>query len=233
MSNIIGGLYNLDMLENLEKGKTVDVDIDQIVENNLNDIYNKRPLNELKDSIVKDGLLQPLVAYKEGSNYILVSGHHRLRAIKELINEDKTVLFFGKEIKDAVPLLVHKGFKDKNEELLVLLHSNIGRKLTDEETCRISKEIIRIDNEMYPSCVSKPKGTKRERIEKISPISAKTIERHTKKTKGKQDKYNESISKIKQFTKYIASLDLSEFGNMEKLNIRNELTKLTERIYEK
>lgn len=221
------------MLENLDKGKTVDVEIEKIVENDLNNIYSKRPLDELKESILKDGLLQPLVAYKEGSNYILVSGHHRLRAIKELIAEEKPVIFFGKEIRNTVPLLIHKGFKDKNEELLVLLHSNIGRKLTDEETSRISKEIIRIDQEMYPPSAVKPKGTKREKIERISPISAKTIERHVNKSIETIDEYEETISKIKKFTKYISQLDLNKFANMERLNIRNELNKLSERIYEK
>ena len=230
MNNLVGGLYNLDMLENLEKGKTVDVEIEKIVENNLNNIYDKRPLDDLKESIVKDGLLQPLVAYKEGSNYVLVSGHHRLAAIKELLKENKQVIFFGKEVRDTVPLLVHKGFKDKNEELLVLLHSNIGRRLTDKETERISKEIIRIDEEMYPSSASKPRGTKRERIEKISPISAKTIERHIKEP---QNEYDEVMSKLKSITKYIDHLDLNKFANMERLNIKNQLSKLSERIYEK
>ena len=70
--------------------------------------------------------------------------------------------FFGKKIRDTVPVLIHKGFKDTNEELLVILHSNIGRKLSEDETDRISSEIIRIDSEMYPTKQSRPKGeTKR------------------------------------------------------------------------
>ncbi|MBQ0036210.1 MAG: ParB N-terminal domain-containing protein [Firmicutes bacterium] len=233
-NNLVGGLYNIDMLEELEKGKAEDVEIKLIEENKLNDIYDKRDLTDLKETIVKDGLLQPLVAYKKNDKYILISGHHRLRAIKELLSEGKDVLFFGKKIRDTVPVLIHKGFKDTNEELLVILHSNIGRKLSDDETDRISSEIIRIDSEMYPTKQSRPKGeTKRKSIEKISPISAKTIERHTNKTTDEKDvKYKNIISKLNRFKNYISSIDLLDLGNMEKQNIKIKIEEINEILYQ-
>ena len=69
-NNLVGGLYNIDMLEELEKGKAEDVAIKLIEENTLNEIYDKRDLTDLKETIVKDGLLQPLVAYKKNDKYI-------------------------------------------------------------------------------------------------------------------------------------------------------------------
>ena len=42
--------------------------------------FEKKPLNELASSIKEHGILQPLVAYKKGANYYLISGERRLRA---------------------------------------------------------------------------------------------------------------------------------------------------------
>ena len=42
--------------------------------------FEKKPLNELASSIKEHGILQPLVAYKKGSTYYLISGERRLRA---------------------------------------------------------------------------------------------------------------------------------------------------------
>ncbi|AMP21374.1 hypothetical protein AZF37_09615 [endosymbiont 'TC1' of Trimyema compressum] len=43
-------------------------------------IFEKKPLNELASSIKEHGILQPLVAFKKGSAYYLISGERRLRA---------------------------------------------------------------------------------------------------------------------------------------------------------
>ena len=42
--------------------------------------FKKKTLNELASSIKEHGILQPLVAFKKGSTYYLISGERRLRA---------------------------------------------------------------------------------------------------------------------------------------------------------
>jgi len=45
-------------------------------------------IDELKASIRSVGLLQPITVYKDGDNYVCVIGHRRLRAYKELYQEE-------------------------------------------------------------------------------------------------------------------------------------------------
>jgi len=45
-------------------------------------IFNEEKLKELSDSIVKNGLMQPIVVTKDKDGYLLVAGERRLRATK-------------------------------------------------------------------------------------------------------------------------------------------------------
>lgn len=44
--------------------------------------FNKNELDELAQSIKKDGVLQPVIVSRQGSDYILIAGERRLRASK-------------------------------------------------------------------------------------------------------------------------------------------------------
>ncbi len=45
-------------------------------------IFNEEKLKELSDSIVKNGLMQPIAVTRDGDKYILIAGERRLRATK-------------------------------------------------------------------------------------------------------------------------------------------------------
>lgn len=55
--------------------------------------------NNLAQSIIKNGLLQPLIVYKEGSFYRLVDGERRYNALRRIIMNDK---LFCKQIDCTV-----------------------------------------------------------------------------------------------------------------------------------
>ncbi len=56
-------------------------------------VFDEAKLQELSDSIVKNGLLQPIVVTKDGNKYLLIAGERRLRAtMLANINKIKVVL---------------------------------------------------------------------------------------------------------------------------------------------
>ena len=71
-----------------EKNKVVSIPTKNIKPHPLNSsIYSSVRYGEdeeLKLSIERDGLLEPLAVFKEGSNYTLLSGHRRFKVIQSL-----------------------------------------------------------------------------------------------------------------------------------------------------
>ncbi|MEA2021683.1 MAG: ParB/RepB/Spo0J family partition protein [Candidatus Caldatribacteriota bacterium] len=74
--------------------------------------FDPEKLNDLKESIIKHGVIQPIVVRKAGDGYELVAGERRLRAVKEL------------KIK-KIPVVV-KNF-DNEKSLEIALVENIQR----------------------------------------------------------------------------------------------------------
>ena len=64
--------------------KVIDIDINLIVPNpdQPRKVFKDEKIEELSDSILKHGLLQPINVTRDGSQYILISGERRLRASK-------------------------------------------------------------------------------------------------------------------------------------------------------
>jgi len=60
----------------------LDVDIIQVNPYQPRKIFNEEKLQELSDSIVANGLLQPIVVTKSNDKFILIAGERRLRAVK-------------------------------------------------------------------------------------------------------------------------------------------------------
>lgn len=73
-------------LESEPRGPLAEIEVSKIRVNPLQPRkkFNDEEIEELKKSIAKDGLLQPIVVTKSGNEYILIAGERRLRAIKKL-----------------------------------------------------------------------------------------------------------------------------------------------------
>lgn len=88
----------------------------------------------LKESIRASGVRTPLTIRVKGNQVVVVAGHRRLAAVKELIAE-------GKEIK-AIPCLPeHKGTSD-TDRVLDLIRSNSGKPLTGMQRAEVFKRLL-------------------------------------------------------------------------------------------
>ena len=65
------------------------ISINQIERDKLQPRQNFKDINELVNSILKEGLMEPLKVRKEGDGYILVDGERRFRALNILFKTDK------------------------------------------------------------------------------------------------------------------------------------------------
>lgn len=66
------------------RNEILEIDIDNIKLNPYQPrkVFNEEKLKELSESIVKNGLLQPIVVTKDSGNYLLIAGERRLRATR-------------------------------------------------------------------------------------------------------------------------------------------------------
>lgn len=177
------------------------IDIEDIIENELN-FYSQEGIKELANNINHYGLLKPLEVYKKDDEYILLGGHRRLKALKQLFEND--------EIDAVVPCLVYASPKmDGNqiEERLKIITSNAQRELTKQDKIQITKELLDILEEM-PEI--KPSGMPtREWVAPYIGCSSRTVQTYINEVKGieKPKKEEKFLTKIEQMSKAQKNLD--------------------------
>lgn len=88
--------------------------------------YTVQDVSELKGSIELMGLQQNLLVRLANGGYEVISGHRRLKAMKELHAE-------GNELYKRVPCKVIKTVDDVQAELQLILANSTARELTDYE----------------------------------------------------------------------------------------------------
>lgn len=85
-------MYDKDIFEVLHT--RTKLPMREITPHDINkEIYADVPIQDLKDSIEEHGMYEPLKVVKTTNGYLLVSGHRRLKALKEI---------FGKEADDCL-----------------------------------------------------------------------------------------------------------------------------------
>lgn len=91
------------------------------------------PLNDLKDSILNVGLLNPPVAWFDAKHrkWVLVAGERRLRAILDLINANKPFKCSGMEVSGQVPITPLGDFLDEAGRFEAELDENVKRQDLD------------------------------------------------------------------------------------------------------
>lgn len=103
--------------------QTSNISVDLIKENELNaelgHVTSEEAVNILTQSLATIGLMQPLVVYKDGKNYVLLSGHKRLSAAKKLGWTE-------------IPCEVVAKPKDKDKEQILLFYANQYRNTPEE-----------------------------------------------------------------------------------------------------
>lgn len=102
-----------------------DIPLDKIRENPEN-FYPPLPGDEaeaLRESIQSNGLLEPLLVVADGNHYRLVSGHNRLRALRDLRSEA-----LGMDYKTALCRVLPA--MDADHEITAIIEANRQRKKT-------------------------------------------------------------------------------------------------------
>lgn len=87
----------------------------------LSDATSEEAVNLLTQSIATIGLMQPPVVYKDGKNYVLLSGHKRIKAVRTLCWTE-------------VPCEIVTKPKDKDKEQILLFYANQYRNTPEEFT---------------------------------------------------------------------------------------------------
>jgi ParB/RepB/Spo0J family partition protein len=128
------------------------IDVEKLIEhpenrNYFDDIVGME-FEDLKTSIVENGIIDPLTVKKEGDKYIVISGNQRLRAAVELRMQ-------------TLPCIV-RNFKNRNEEIRFIVEANLRRRhLTLTQRAKSLYHLY---------CITEGKNRK-ERIRKIASVT--------------------------------------------------------------
>ncbi len=131
------GLSFLPDNEKFDKTIILKIDIDDIIPNDKN-VLSTDDIDELAESIHKDGLLNPLKVYKnEDGTYELFGGHRRYLALKKLVDEDE-------DFDPEVSCIVYKRPADEMRERLQIIQDNAQRNMTQEDRKKLFIELNEI-----------------------------------------------------------------------------------------
>lgn len=131
------GLSFLPDNEKFDKTLILKIDIDDIIPNDKN-VLSTDDIDELAESIHKDGLLNPLKVYKnEDGTYELFGGHRRYLALKKLVDEDD-------DFDPEVSCIVYKRPADELRERLQIIQDNAQRDMTQEDRKKLFIELNNI-----------------------------------------------------------------------------------------
>ena len=130
------GLDAIFATENVElvsdNDKIVEISLDEIKKNPYQPrtYFNEEKLNELKDSIEKNGLLQPIIVKKAIKGYYIIAGERRYRAF-ELIGK-KAIPVIIKEMTDEEMMIFAVLENLQREDLSALEESESYKNLMDK-----------------------------------------------------------------------------------------------------
>lgn len=139
----IGTAYQNDSKVVTSKNTVLELDVELIKPNphQPRKIFNQEKLKELSSSIVKNGLLQPIVVTRDGGNYLLIAGERRLRATKMAnLQKIKAIIV---EVKDSKlrELALIENIQRDDLNIMEIAYSYAGLlndyKITQEELSKI------------------------------------------------------------------------------------------------
>ena len=142
-----GALQSNKQIRSIIKPEQIELVVNQqlVTKLNINDItpnpyqprksFNDKEIQELADSILENGLIQPiLVAKQNKTNFILIAGERRLRAYK-LLSKSNNLLF------DEIEVKIIEDVSDNRLKILSLLENLDRVDLSLRETVMSFKEL--------------------------------------------------------------------------------------------
>ena len=238
-----------DSLDKAKKSKIYFLCLQDLKTNPLNQIYEEEDtqedLEELILSIRESGLQQPLTVSKSDSGYVLLSGHRRMKALTHLFDEGIEVRYNGLILaEDNVPVIIQYVCKTKEEQFRALVASNCYRHLSKETNKKLIAEAVKIYNKQLSSGNTDP-GRTRDSIAKIANVSGRSVQRYVdigkkgKPVKMKEEKketlssFNQIMKKLDSIIRTISSIELGDYGNLDRKIITEKLQKITGQVNEK
>ena len=219
-------------INDAKKDKIYYYPLNSLKPNPLNVIYEDddtpEELAELKESILKYGLQQPITVTRSKDSLVVMSGHRRCKAMWEMFKEGKTIKFNGKDINvDSVPLIIQAEYKTEEEQFNALVASNKYRTIKPATTAKIIEKAKQYYDTQVSSGINEP-GRTRDKIAKIAGVSGRTVERYLKQPKD--ENASKCLKKVNSVTRYLKSLNIYKFSNTDRMNIRDALDKLSDAI---
>ena len=178
------------------------IPVSMIKENDLNDRSMEGPsILALANNIQQAGeLLAPITVYKKGDDYVVVSGHRRLAAVKLLGWDD-------------VPCFISEAPKDEFEEREILLSGNFHRSKPEE-----------IRNELVKASQNWQSMPKEEREARKQAIKESFIERNKDSAKFKENPAEFIKHNLLYKEEYIRIKTGLDYSNMTISRLLKEVT---------
>lgn len=154
------------------------VDINKIIENPFNDgRQNEENIQNIKESIEQAGLLNALIVVPEKDKYMLISGHARLKALKEL----NVYTFNGvAHYTDEVPVFINNSISSTLEKNLNVIRANGQKDETVEDKIETTKKVLEIYNIYRKDGRFTEKENKRHFISTITGYSESSVKNYLK-----------------------------------------------------
>lgn len=182
LTDIEAGLSSQPVNQKLEKTNILKIDIDDIHPNELN-IMSTEDIDELAESIKKDGLINPLKVYKNNDgSYELLGGHRRWLAIKKIVDEDD-------DFDPEVNCIVLSRPDDKLREQMQIIQDNAQRDMTSED----KKNLFQKLNDIFDTAEAEGNydvtggQTKSDWISVNLGVSQRTVQRWLKEIQDKKE----------------------------------------------
>lgn len=189
LTDIEAGLSSQPVNQKLEKTNILKIDIDDIHPNELN-IMSTEDIDELAESIKKNGLINPLKVYKNNNgSYELLGGHRRWLAIKKIVDEDD-------DFDPEVNCIVLSRPDDKLREQMQIIQDNAQRDMTSED----KKNLFQKLNDIFDTAEAEGNyavtggQTKSNWISVNLGVSQRTVQRWLKEIQDKKDKPSKSAT---------------------------------------
>ncbi|MFL1998383.1 DUF3850 domain-containing protein [Lysinibacillus irui] len=188
--------FNLSQLMNEKSKEAVEKDglafkvesipIEKLSPSEMNK-YNVEDVAELKASIELMGLQQNLVVRERENGFEVISGHRRLKAMKELYAE-------GNEQFKRIPCKIIKSVDDIQAELQLILANSTTRELTDAEKTYQAARLQELLTQLKKSGLQFT-GRKREIVAKLMNVSPTQVARMESINKNLTTELKEEFSK--------------------------------------
>ena len=182
LTDIEAGLSSQPVNQKLEKTNILKIDIDDIHPNELN-IMSTEDIDELAESIKKDGLINPLKVYKNNDgSYELLGGHRRWLAIKKIVDEDD-------DFDPEVNCIVLSRPDDKLREQMQIIQDNAQRDMTSEDKKKLFQKL----NDIFDTAEAEGNyavtggQTKSDWISVNLGVSQRTVQRWLKEIQNKKE----------------------------------------------